>query len=330
VRRRSAIGLAGGAAAAIALIVGAPAPACGCGIALESSVPRERALIVHTGGRETLVMSFDLLARGDRPAVVLPVPARPAVRGVSDPFTYLERATAPAERVVERYGGSGGSDGATAGAPPVDVIDRKTIGGFDVTRIAGASEPGALSRWLDGHGYTTPDGAAPILAGYARRGWSFVAVRLASGGSGRLRPLAVAFASDRPIYPMKLDRLARGSVDIDRWVVAAGRVRVGALPDRYAGPTSALRPAIPRRLAALLHGRYLTRAGGVIDPRTIRADFVAAPAPSNAPFRASVERVEYTDTPPAGQWAEDHRLLLALCAALALAALALGVRRIRR
>ncbi|MEY2440775.1 MAG: hypothetical protein QOJ46_201, partial [bacterium] len=40
------------AAAAVALVASSPAPACGCGMALQSSVARERALIVHKDGRE--------------------------------------------------------------------------------------------------------------------------------------------------------------------------------------------------------------------------------------------------------------------------------------
>jgi hypothetical protein len=309
-------------AAAAALAASAPAPACGCGIALEGSVQRERALIVHNAGRERLVMSFDLLARGDRPAIVLPVPARPVVRSARDPFAYLESATRPRELVVERER-SGGGDGATAGAPKVDVIDRKTIGGFDVTRIAGASDPRALTRWLERNGYKLPEGAAPILADYAGQGWSFVAVRLAEGGSGRLKPLSVSFDSAEPIYPMLLDKLARSSIAVDLWVLSKGRVQVDGLDDRYAGPVSELSPAIPERLASLLHGRYLSRVGATVEPRTIRADFVATAAAADSPYRATVERVEYVDAP---NWWRDYLWIVLAGAAVLLVAVAAAFR----
>lgn len=313
VRTRVVLGLA----ALVALVATAPAPACGCGIALEGSVPRERALIVHEGGRERLVMSFDLLARGDQPAVVLPVPARPTVRSARDPFAYLESATRPRETIVERERGSGG-DGAAAGAPAVDVIDRKTIGGFDVTRIAGASDPRALSRWLDVHGYELPDGAAPILADYAERGWSFVALRLDDGGrSGRLKPLSVSFDSKRPIYPMLLDRLARSAIEVDLWFLTAGRVQVDGLEDRYAGPVPELRPAVPDDLASLLDGSYLTRVSGSVEPRLIREDFVATRAAADAPYRAVVERIEYVDSE--SWWRDNLWIVLAGAAVLAVA-----------
>jgi len=314
-------------AATAGLIASAPAPACGCGIALESSVSHERALIVHADGREQLVMSFDLLAQGDQPAVVVPVPARPTVKSVPDPFAYLEDATRPREQVVERYAGDDDDDdgAAAGGAEAVDVIDRKTIGGFDVTRIAGASDPGALARWLDRNGYKLPDGATPILADYAEQGWSFVAVRLGQGGSGRLKPLSVAFDSDEPIYPMLLDKLARGSIRVDLWILAQGRMQVDGLDDRYAGPVSELRPAIPDRLASLLDGTYLSRAGGVVEPRTVRADFVAVRAAADSPYRAVVERVVLVDKP--ASWLEENLVFLLVGLAVVIAVIAFGLRR---
>ena len=90
---------------------------------------------------------------------------------------------------------------------------------------------------------------------------------------------------------MLLDRLARGSIDVDLWFLTDGRVRVDGLEDRYAGPVSDLSPAVPRGLASLLDGPYLTRVSGdrraAHDPR----DFVAVRAAADSPFRATVERV---------------------------------------
>jgi hypothetical protein len=327
VRRRRVIPQIVSVAAAAALVASAPAPACGCGVALESTVASERALIVHEKGREQLVTSFDLVARGKQPAVVLPVPGRPTVRSVRDPFEYLEAATRPRVVTVEQPGGGGG-DGAAAGTPEVDVIDRETIGGFDVTRIAGASDPRALSRWLDRNGYEMPKAAAPILADYAGQGWSFVALRLAKGGSGRLKPLSVAFDSKEPIYPMLLDKLARDQVAVDLWFLTAGRVQVDGLDDRYAGPVAELTPKVPERLASLLDGPYLSRVAGTVDPATIRADFVAVRAAADSPYRATFEHVVYTDE-ASSSWLEDNLLLVLLGAAVLLAALGFGVRALR-
>jgi hypothetical protein len=320
VRKRLVVSFAAALAAVTTLVASAPAPACGCGIALEGSVSRERALIVHEDGHERLVVSFDLLASGERPAVVLPVPARPTVRTARDPFTYLEAATRPREQVVKRERSDG--DGATGGAPEVDVIDRKTIGGFDVTRIAGARDPKALTRWLNSHGYELPRGAAPILAGYAEQGWSFVAVRLKDGGSGRLKPLSVSFASEEPIYPMLLDKLARNPVEVDLWINSNRRIQVDGLDDRYAGPVSELSPAVPQRLASLLDGPYLTRVGTKVDPRTIRADFAGVPAAADSPYRATVERIEYVD----GESGSSTLWIVLGAAALLAAAVAVAIR----
>ena len=297
VRRRLSLVLAVVVSAAAALVASAPAPACGCGIALESSVARERALIVHEEGREQLVMSFDLLAtrRSSRRSSCRFPRARPsAACAIRSPTSRTRRGRASSSSSASS---TTTATAPTGGAPEVDVIDRKTIGGFDVTRIAGASDPKALSRWLDRNGYEMPKGAAPILADYAEQGWSFVALRLADGGSGRLKPLSVAFDSKQPIYPMLLDKLARSPIEVDLWLLTSGRVQVDGLDDRYAGRCPSSSPAVPERLASLLDGPYLTRVGGTVEPRTIRADFVAVPAAADSPYRAAVERVEYVDKP---------------------------------
>ena len=77
------------------------------------------------------------------------------------------------------------------------------IGGYDVTRLR-ADDAGALDDWLDENGYTLPDGAEPILADYVDEDWRFVAIRLAAGAAGALKPLRVAFDTDAPVYPMQL------------------------------------------------------------------------------------------------------------------------------
>ena len=57
--------------------------------------------------------------------------------------------------------GGGGDATAAAAAPPVEVIGREEIGGYDVTRARVGSDRQALDTWLDEHGYKVPDGAEP-------------------------------------------------------------------------------------------------------------------------------------------------------------------------
>ncbi len=161
--RRTGLWGAGAAlAAATALaFASAPAGACACGIAIDATVTEESALVVERPGGEQIVLSLDLTSDGtERAAVVLPVPGVPevtAVRG-GDPLAYLDLATRPEPSVGAAPGG-----GDTSAAPPVDVIGRDRVGGYDVARLA-AGDAAALDRWLSDNGYTLPDGAEPILA----------------------------------------------------------------------------------------------------------------------------------------------------------------------
>jgi hypothetical protein len=236
-----------------------PASACGCGIAIKAEVNQESALVVDKPGLEQIILSLDLKSQGDeRAAVVLPVPGVPKVAAIAkgDPLAYLDQATQPPPSV----GSSGGGDGATAGAaPPVEVLGREDVGGYDVTRLA-SNDRKALDTWLDRNGYKVPDGAEPIFASYIRQGWKFVAIRLAPNSSGRLKPLRVSFQTDIPVYPMKLSQLSSRPIDLTLYTLADGQRQVQGLDTVYNAPVTALDPPPPPELADLFgEGDYVTR-----------------------------------------------------------------------
>jgi hypothetical protein len=248
------LGMCAALACVIAMAV-TPAWACGCGVAIEATVTRERALVVDRPGREEIVLSLDLQSDGPgRSAVVLPVPSDPTVEPVEggDPLQYLDLATAPPAA-------AGGGEGATAGARGVDVIGRDVIGGYDVARLR-ADDPHALDRWLDANGYTLPDGAEPILHDYVDDGWRYVAIQLAPGATGVLKPLRVSFAADDPVYPMKLTQIATDPIDVTLYTLADGPRSVDGLRQSYGGPVAKLRPPPPPELRELFaEGRYVTK-----------------------------------------------------------------------
>ena len=307
--RRAAI--AALALAALAIPGGAgPAQACGCGIALESSVSDERALVVETPGNERIILSLDLAGDpGGRPAVVLPVPGVPEVEAIEhgDPLAYLDAATTQLD--TDAVGGAA-LDGTAAA--PVDVIGRETVGGYDVARLA-SGDSAALDRWLRRNGYSLPDGAEPILADYVDQGWRFVAIRLAAGEEGRLKPLDVSFATDSPVYPMRLEQLASTPVDLTLYVLADGPRTVDGLQTAYEGSVSGLDPPPPPELADLFaQGSQITRleASGV-SPAAFTDDLAIASA--GQPPAAE----------PAGASDSDWEKIGAIAAAVALMAFAI-------
>ena len=256
----------------VALLVAAPASACGCGIALEADIATERALVIDRGGREEIIASFDLQPEGVSPAaIVIPVPGDPEVEEIptGDPLTYLDIATAPPPS---------SDDGETAtagGGAGVDVIGRDVIGGYDVSRLH-ARDPGALAAWLQDNGYEMPDGAEPILASYVEQGWRYVAVRLAPGAWGRLKPLRIAFDTPELVYPMRLSQLASAPLDLTLYVLSDREAQVDGLDVGWSGPVSELRPRPPADVAKVLSvGTHLTKLTATgADPASFDADIV--------------------------------------------------------
>jgi hypothetical protein len=239
------------------LLLTATAGACACGIALDATVERERALVIERPGREEIVASFDLSSDGGgRAAVVLPVPGDPVIGAIErgDPLAYLDAAT-----TIARAPAGGGDVGAAPPTGAVDVIGRETVGGYDVARLR-ADDPRALDEWLGENGYSLPEGAERILSGYVEEGWRYVAIRLAPGSDGRLKPLRISFPAEQIVYPMRLTQLGSDPVNLTLYVLADGRRSVERLHVRYDGPVSELDPPVPAELRGLLAAApYLTR-----------------------------------------------------------------------
>jgi hypothetical protein len=266
-------------------VLAASSSACACGMALQADVVRERALVIQHGGQghnasEEIVASFDLTVDdGGRAAVILPVPGDPTVKAVAgDPLGYLDLATTPPAAQTD-------SDGAVGGAAPggVAVIGRETVGGYDVSRLR-ANDPRALGRWLDEHGYATPAGAQPILAEYVRRGWRYVAIRLAKGQEGSLTPLRIAFPTPSLVYPMRLSRLATKPVSVTLYVLADREQQVPILSTTFAEPLSDLRPRPPANLRGLFPpGAFVTKfVADRLAPSEFTRDLVITPAAGGA------------------------------------------------
>lgn len=286
---------------AAALGLGAASEAEAGGIAYGTSVAQDRALLSLADGRQEIVWSPELSAPGadaepgraaDRPAVVLPVPATPTVTALAgsqtDVFSRLARATLPLP--IDQDGNEDRS-GATKAAAAIEVLSRATIGGYDVTRLR-ATRGDALQRWLDEHGYETPKRATTVLQQYVADGWSFVAVRLASGTetTAALRPLRISFPSRRLVYPMRLSAVSEQPVSVELYVAGPHRVISSGFDSFHAGFVADLRPPLPGPVRSLLRGPFLTKLGMVAkDPATIKADATFPQAVSDRLYRATAD-----------------------------------------
>jgi hypothetical protein len=209
-----------------------PAGACGCGIYLplegEASVSEEHVLIRWDGQNEDIVMTLGVLGSSREAAVIFPVPTRAAVKLADGKvFDELRELTKPVEKTVYQFFPMIGA-GAPAPAGGVTVLERQTLGPFDVSTLA-ATDAGALGDWLSANGYNLSEEVVRALEPYIAQGWYYIAVRLSPGAgegslTGALDPLWITFPYDRIVYPMRPSALARSSLTVFMYVLAEHRV----------------------------------------------------------------------------------------------------------
>ncbi|GGW39280.1 hypothetical protein GCM10010503_14440 [Streptomyces lucensis JCM 4490] len=294
----------------------APAYACGCGAmvpdpAARIAVSDERSVLRWDGRREDIVMRLTVDGDAHHAAWIMPVPHRATVR-LGDPavFGQLAHAMAPVHRTRYHFWPHDGEwpfdghDEVGDAAPPpaagaVSVVGRQRLGPFDVARLT-ATDPAALGDWLHAHGFALPARLKTALQPYVDRHWEYVAVRLAPDTSGAmlhgaLDPLHLTFAADRPVYPMRLSRLAGLPQSLGLYVLAAHRMEtrtaIGGLPPEvvFAGRLTTHDGA----LGELASGTpYLTAfTQRFPDPRRISGDHELRRAAADTP----VQQVIYDD-----------------------------------
>ena len=210
-------------------------------------------------------------------AWLMPTPSRARVTlGESAWFDQLDRVTAPVfvrhRHWLPRFGDGGP---VTSGAPPgagdgVGVLERQRLGPFEVTTLS-AGDSGALASWLTSHGYHLPGRLAEALKPYVAQHWTYTAIKLAPEQgrlTGELDPLRIAFASNAPIYPIRLSRLAKNAQSVHLYVLAPHRVYVSGLDmaTTYAGRVTPGDVASPGLRTMIGERRLPDRAGTPGDP----------------------------------------------------------------
>ncbi|MEU1122193.1 DUF2330 domain-containing protein, partial [Streptomyces sp. NPDC005899] len=225
--------------------------------------------------------------------------------------------------------------GARRGAP-VGVVDRRRLGPFDVARLT-AADPEALRSWLDANGFELPGRLADALRPYVEREWEYVAVRLAPRErgavlQGALDPLRLRFASERPVYPMRLSRLARTAQSLGLYVLAGHRMETsgrigGREPEvRFAGR---LEPGAADGAVGRLVGggpAFLTAIDQDFpEPARIDGDHELREARADTPYRTVRHREALLTAGGIPVW-----LLTVLAAALSIAGALVWLGRRRR
>ncbi|MYX93418.1 DUF2330 domain-containing protein, partial [Streptomyces sp. SID486] len=185
---------------------------------------------------------------------------------------------------------------AAAGPAAVGVVGRQRLGPFDVARLT-ATDPAALQEWLHAHGFSLPARLKTALRPYVDRHWEYVAVRLVprTHGTplhGALDPLHLTFAADRPVYPMRLSRLAATPQSLGLYVLAAHRMEtsgaIGGAPPAvvFAGRLSPREDALGTLAAGTPYLTALTQS--FPDPARVSGDHELRRAAADTPVQQVV------------------------------------------
>jgi len=195
--------------------------------------PEQKAVVFFSAGTEQLIISPSYEGDATNFAWVVPVPARPKVEilkgAIFHELARLVMPKPPADRLSK-------SRLLSPQAAGVKVLERKTVGAYDVSVLA-ASDGNALMNWLKSNGYHLPDKAVEPIKGYVKDRWTFVACRIKVPGSakglktGTLAPLRLTFKTPRPVYPVRLSAANPKPFIVEVYLVLRS-VDIGAKPDR--------------------------------------------------------------------------------------------------
>ncbi|MHC4942436.1 MAG: DUF2330 domain-containing protein, partial [Planctomycetota bacterium] len=202
--------------------------------------PAQKAVICWKDGVERMILQVKFEDPPEDFAWIVPVPSRPRVEAVdagSSPFEELSIYT------FERRGGRAGQWGMGGTDHPdgVTVLEQKIVGVYDITVLA-ADDAGALSRWLNNHGYSFPQGREDVLRHYTDKRWFYVAMRIdrkALGNIeleklkiGELQPVRFTFAAHEMVYPMKISSINSGETEVLLYLLSDAPAVVKGDPGR--------------------------------------------------------------------------------------------------
>lgn len=213
----------------------------------------QRAVLIQdaAAGTETILVSTKYEGPAADFAWLVPVPKLPTRDQVGTwpggeyALEELDRMTAPTTMIATTGGvagcggcASGGSGASNTAAQGVEVVDRLSISGMDISLLT-ATQSADLASWLTDNGYRMPDAATPILDHYIAKQWGFVAVKLNQDRAGSVvsgyfpnEPLRITFATDRLVFPMRVSAISAGTQEsnILLYTIAEHRMRGENVP----------------------------------------------------------------------------------------------------
>ncbi len=200
-----------------------------------------KVVLVRDDNRTVITMANDYEGELQNFAIVIPVPEILEKKQINvgtnktiariDGFTSLRLAkyedSNPCEPVrlmhkAESFAAGIDSEGSTAMASQalgVKVEASYSVGEYDIV-ILSAKRSNGLITWLKQNKYKMPESAAPVLKSYIKKGMKFFLAKVnldrqTKTGLIQLRPLQIAFESEKFMLPIRLGMLnAKGDQDL--------------------------------------------------------------------------------------------------------------------
>lgn len=236
---------------AVAVGLGVPARALACGgcfapVSTVSEVVGHRMVFAVSQGRSVLWDQFEYFGAPEEFSWVLPIRPGAYVEEADQAwFDALDAATETSVTAPSLNCGGGGepesmgcacgsaqaessansiSDSGFVEPPSVQVIDRRTVGPYEVVTLR-SEEGDELFRWFDDNGYFVPEDIAPIVDAYVSEGADFIAVKLRPGqGVQQMTPVRVITPGGEGILPLRMVAAGvRDQVDIVLYVIGEHR-----------------------------------------------------------------------------------------------------------
>jgi len=220
--------------------------------------PNQRAVIIHDGENETMIVQVKYSGNVQDFAWVIPLPALPDETGIqieSDSiFTLLHDWSQPKVYMASatRSGGGGGGEGGSHDEAINEDIDEQakvwqtlSVGPYDVQIISGNLAE-SVRKWLNDNGYAYSPSIDPILNFYIRKNWYFMAAKVSidmqengdnSMYQAGLPAIKVTFPIDKAVFPLRISEISSARKnEIEVYLIADHRM----ISDTY--PTYAMNP----------------------------------------------------------------------------------------
>jgi hypothetical protein len=178
--------------------------------------------------------------------------------------------------------------------PGVEIVSAQRVGAYD-TAVLQATAGEDVVQWLNDNEFRSSPESVATFDAYVRDGWAFVVAELAPGDGEEVQPhpLAITFATDEAVYPMRLTGVTTQPLQLDLFVIAAEEAGIDQLDTwrverltkatlthalghdvpGFESEASNLRIGHPSLLPLLFDGCTVTRLRGDLEPEDMATDF---------------------------------------------------------